>query len=301
MLHTYDFEGAVKGPARVAFGSFDGMHLGHQAVIRQLYGYETLTPVVLSLYDEEAPVVYTEGEKEYLLRSSGVEVMVSVPFAQVKAMTGETFVCDVLVQKLLAKSVVVGEDVRFGSDGLGTEELRALGEKYGFSVTVIPTIQLDGEAVTTAALKKAIADGSFSRLSALLGHTYIMQGTVVHGKAAGRKHGMPTANLGVAKNKIFPPHGVYGTLSYMDGAFFRGMTNIGLRPSDDDIPIPTVETFLLNFDRDIYDKPITLEVHAYIRGVKKFSGGLDEVRRQIDQDIEDVRAYMDKVILDMRK
>lgn len=301
MLHGYTLSGAVKGPACVAFGFFDGMHLGHQAVIHQLCTREDLTPVVLSLYDEEAPVVYTEGEKEHLLRSSGVEVMVSVPFAQVKAMTGAAFVRGVLVQKLLAKSVVVGEDVRFGSDGLGTEELLALGEKYGFSVTVVPTVQLDGEAVTTEALKKAIADGSFPRLSALLGHAYIMQGTIVHGKGAGHRHGMPTANLGVAENKLFPPYGVYGTLSYMDGAFFQGLTNIGLRPSDDDIPIPTVETFLLNFDRDIYDKAVILEVHAYIRGVMKFSGGLDEVRRQIDQDIEDVRAYMDKVILDMRK
>ena len=119
---------------------------------------------------------------------------------------------------------------------------------------------------------------------------------MVHGKAAGRKHGMPTANLGVAPNKISPPHGVYGTLSHMDGKYYRGMTNIGLRPSDDDIPIPTVETFLLNFDQDIYGRQVILEVFVYIRGVKKFAGGLDEVRKQIDKDIEQVRTYMDEVI-----
>ena len=82
----------------------------------------------------------------------------------------------------------------------------------------------------------------------------------------------------------------------MDGKYYRGMTNIGLRPSDDDIPIPTVETFLLNFDQDIYGRQVILEVFVYIRGVKKFAGGLDEVRKQIDKDIEQVRTYMDEVI-----
>ena len=128
------------------------------------------------------------------------------------------------------------------------------------------------------------------------GAVYIMMGRVVHGKAAGRKHGMPTANLGVAANKLFPPHGVYGTLSIIDGRYYRGMTNIGLRPSDDDIPIATIETFILNFDQDIYDKDVLLQVYAYIRGVKKFSGGLDEVRKQIDKDIQDVKSYMDEVV-----
>ena len=89
---------------------------------------------------------------------------------------------------------------------------------------------------------------------------------------------------------------MYGTLSHMDGKYYRGMTNIGLRPSDDDIPIPTVETFLLNFDQDIYGRQVILEVFVYIRGVKKFAGGLDEVRKQIDKDIEQVRTYMDEVI-----
>lgn len=296
MKHVYDLQGAVQGASRVAFGYFDGMHLGHQAAIAQLRGYEGQTPVLLSFSNDAAPIIYTESEKEHLLQGRGVEIMISMPAAEVEAMTAEAFARDVLAGKLQAKSVVVGAELLFGSDRKSAADLAAYGQQYGFTVDTVPTVCYEGVPVSTAAVKEAISAGDFGRMQALLGHAYIMQGTVVHGKAAGRKHGMPTANLGVAKNKLFPPHGVYGSLSYMDGTFFRGMTNIGLRPSDDDIPIATIETFLLNFDRDIYDKPITLELHAYIRGVKKFAGGLDEVRKQIDKDIEAVRVYMDDTI-----
>lgn len=97
-----------------------------------------------------------------------------------------------------------------------------------------------------------------------------------------------------------PMNGVYASLSNMDGTFFRGMTSIGFRPSDDDIPIATIETWLLNFSRDIYGKRITLEVHKYIRGVKKFTGGLDEVRQQIDKDVLAVQTYIDNLVADMK-
>ncbi len=301
MKHVNDLCGAVAGASRVAFGSFDGMHLGHQAVIAKLQGYEGQTPVLLSFSDDVNPIIYTEGEKERLLQGAGVEVMVSMPAAEAAAMTAEAFARDILAGKLQAKSVVVGENVCFGSDKKGAADLAAYGGQYGFTVDTVPTVCSGGGPVSTEAVKQAIADGDFYRMADLLGHHYIMQGTVVHGKAAGRKHGMPTANLGVAKNKLFPPHGVYASLSYMDGTFFRGMTNVGLRPSDDDIPIATIETFLLNFDRDIYGKPITLELHAYVRGVIKFAGGLDELRKQIDKDIEAVRVHMDNVVSKMKR
>lgn len=300
MKHVYDLQGAVPGAARVAFGYFDGMHLGHQAVIDQLRGYEGQTPVLLSFSNEADPVIYTEEEKEYLLQGSGVEIMVSMPAANAENMTAEAFARDVLAGKLQARSVVVGEAMLFGSDRKSAADLAAYGQQYGFTVDTVPTVCVEGAPVSAEAIKEAISAGSFGRMQTLLGHTYIMQGVVVHGKAAGRKHGMPTANLGVAANKLFPPHGVYASLSYMDGTFFRGMTNIGLRPSDDDIPVATIETHLLNFDRDIYDKPITLNVYTYIRGVKKFAGGLDEVRKQIDHDIEAVRIYMDETVAQLK-
>lgn len=296
MKHITNLNETLQMPACVAFGHFDGMHLGHQAVIEKLCSHLDLAPVLLSFAQTEKPAIYTESEKEYLLAGSGVEWMVSLPAAEMEAMDAETFAREVLAKGLHAKTVVVGENLVFGSDAKDATALAALGARYGFTVETVPTVCFAGEPVSSQAIIKAIEAMDFPRMRELLGRTYIMQGEVVHGKAAGRKHGMPTANLGVAPNKISPPHGVYGTLSHMDGKYYRGMTNIGLRPSDDDIPIPTVETFLLNFDQDIYGRQVILEVFVYIRGVKKFAGGLDEVRKQIDKDIEQVRTYMDEVI-----
>lgn len=299
MKHVYDLSGVVPGATRIAFGSFDGMHIGHQAVIKKLHGYEGLTPVVVSFSDEVNPIIYSECEKEYLLNNFEVEVMISLTKAKIDNMTAEEFVRKILVSKLQVRSVVVGENLCFGYDKKGVDELKALGQELGFDVDVVPVVCYEGEPVTTEAIKQCIVNGDFNKMTALLGHTYIMQGTVVHGKAAGRKHGMPTANLGVAENKLFPPHGVYATLSRMEGTFFRGMTNIGLRPSDDDIPIATIETWLMNFSRDIYGKRITLEVYTYIRGVVKFAN-LDEVRKQIDKDVLQIQTYMDDLVAKMK-
>ena len=291
----------IGGRSRIAFGCFDGMHAGHRKVIDSLIGYESQIPVVLSFEETERPILYSEEEKAYLVAKEGVSVFCSMPEAEASALTGRAFAEEILAGKLRAKSVVCGETVRFGADGAGAEELKAFGEEFGFSVDVVPTVTYEGEAVTTDAVKEAFAAGDFAKVKRLLGHTYVMIGEVVHGKAEGRQHGMPTANLKVASNKMFPPHGVYGTLSFFDGAFYRGLTNIGLRPSADTIPIPTIETFLLDFDRDIYGKRNVLEVHEYIRGVMKFTGGLDEVRAQITKDIANINSYMDQVVAGMKR
>lgn len=290
-----DFCNTETKPSCVAFGYFDGVHTGHRAVIKKVCGHKELAPVIVSVDETVKPVIYTEIEKEEILGKLGVETMVSVNAENYRAMTAED-ICSAIAHKLNAKTVAAGENIRFGSDGKGIEELKALGKKYGFEVETVAAVYCDGEEVSAEAIKQAIKDNDFEKMSRLLGDTYIMMGKVVHGKAAGRKHGMPTANLGVAANKLFPPHGVYGTLSIIEGRYYRGMTNVGLRPSDDDIPIATVETFILNFDQDIYDKDVLLQVYTYIRGVKKFSGGLDEVRKQIDKDIEQVKTYMDEVV-----
>lgn len=272
----------------VAFGAFDGMHIGHKAIIDILCAQNGLTPVVVSFEDEVNPIVYTESEKAYLLKDSKVDTMLSIPVDAVESMGEESFVKDILVGKLNAKTVVMGEN----HDKLALYS--ELGKLYGFDVVTVPTVKLNGEEASTEAIKNAIANNDTHKLFALLGRSYIMQGVVVHGKAQGRKFGMPTANLGIAKNKLFPPYGVYATLTHMDKAY-PGMTNIGLRPSDDDMPHATVETFLLDFSGDLYDKPLTLEVFYYVRGTKKFPGGLAELKKQIDQDIQDCRDFLESV------
>lgn len=291
MKHSTDFSLALPG-ACVAFGRFDGLHTGHRAVIAHLNQQQGQQKVLLSLSEDSKPVIYTEEEKAHLLKDSGLDLMISQPAKEVLSLSAEAFAKDILQGKLRAATVVVGEDARFGADQVDLPAFQALGQRYGFEVVALPAVRQHGQSVSTDAVKQAIQEGDFPKIQQLLGHAYLLCGTVVHGKAAGRKFGMPTANLRVASNKIFPPHGVYGSNSRIEGQDYRGMTNVGLRPSDDDIPIATIETFLLNFDQDIYDKQVFLELLVYIRGVVKFQGGLAELRQQIDRDIEAVKEYM---------
>lgn len=279
----------------VSFGSFDGMHLGHRAVVAQMLRHPECRSVVLSF---EAPadekVIYDEEEKKLLLKEMGVDTLISYPAAAARALTAEDFVRQVLAEKLGAKIVVVGEGFTFGSDGGDVALLQKLAPVYGYAVVVCGTVSLDGEEVSAAAIRAAFDAMDFAKATALMGHTYIMYGKVMHGKAEGRTVGMPTANLGVPANKLFPPHGVYATLSDFDGTKHRGLTNIGLRPSADTIPKATIETFILNFSGDLYDKYILLEVHKYIRGVQKFKD-LAAVKEQVNKDIAQVHEYLEQI------
>ena len=289
MLHVRCAEDVPSGRYCVSFGPFDGVHLGHRAVLARMKEERDLTPLVISFEETSEPVVYTEREKAELLEETGVGVLLSLPTGNVRGMEPEELSRGIL-ERIGTRALVLGE-------GRADESaFRAEGVRAGYEVVTVPVVRSGDEPVTTDLLKRRMEAGDFAGLLELLGRPYLMIGEVVHGKAAGRKHGMPTANLGTAPNKLFPPHGVYGTLSRLDGKTYRGMTNVGLRPSDDDIPIPTVETFLLDFDRDIYGKTEILEALVYVRGVRKFAGGLDEVRRQIDRDIESIRDFMDRAV-----
>lgn len=283
MKHYYDFKTPVCNAA-VAFGRFDGMHIGHRAVVKKLASYSN--SVLVSFADNYGGIIYTEIEKEYVLKNLGVENMITVKAETFDTMDTAEFVKNYLVGKLSAKTVVVGENY----DKLN--ELKAVCKENGVSVDVVPTVMDNGKVVSTDMIKEGFQTNDMNENIRLLGGSYVMVGPVVHGKEAGRKHGMPTANQAFARNKLWPKHGVYGTLVRLGDSKWKGMTNLGLRPSDDDIPIPTSETFILNFDGHIYDTPLTLEAFIYVRPVIKFPS-LDEVRAQIDKDIKQIESTID--------
>jgi len=142
------------------------------------------------------------------------------------------------------------------------------------------------------AAEAAFAAGSYERALSILGAPYVIAGRVVRGKGAGRRHGMPTANLACEPEKILPPQGVYGVRAHLGSEVFRGVTNVGLRPSDDDMPHVSVETLLCGFDRDIYGEELLLELCFYLRPTRRFPGGLDEVRQQILRDAEETERRL---------
>lgn len=280
----------------VAFGSFDGVHKGHRAVINRLLeiSKQGLTSVVLSFeYDgkllNERKILSTEIEKQYLLSKHGLEVMISYKIDEVsKDIPTESFIKEVLVDRLGAKVIVTGRN------DCNINVLRECGRKYGYTLEECDTVIDDGEHVTRERISKELEEGTLQKANDLLGHPYLILGQVMHGKELGRTVGMPTANLGFSQAKQLPAYGVFGTLSEIEGKNIKGLTNIGKRPSVDNYNYVTIETFLLDYSGDLYDKTIALEIHVYIRGVMKFNN-LAEVKAQVNRDVESIRAYLDQI------
>lgn len=303
MKHIFGSDMKVRNSC-IAFGQFDGLHKGHMSIIDELMKEKASdsTSVLLSLdyacNSTKERVIYTEEEKELILRNSSIDLMISYPFTgDIKKMEPERFIKEILIDKLGAKTIVAGEECRFGRDCKGSiMTLKYFESKFNYRVVCPKTIKHKGQAVTSKLIKDAICEGNINKANELLGHTFKMMGEVVHGKAIGRTVGMPTANLKVAENKLMPQNGVYATLSEIENKVVKGLTNIGLRPSVDNNDYITIETFLLDFSKDIYGKKIVLDIHTYIRGVIKFDN-IDEVKKQVDKDIRSIREYLEKVKL----
>ena len=246
-----------------------------------------LRKILLSFERTDRPFFLTESEKAFLLKDAPVDCLLSVPAAQMEPLSPEDFIRGILVEKLHACVVVAGECAPL------RKELLSLSRSGAFQVVSVPSVCSDGSPVSAALLERYAENGPFRSLLDLLGHPFVMQGTVVHGKGLGRTRGMPTANLGLPANKILPPFGVYASVVHLeDGAVRTGLTNIGPRPSVDDIPVPTIETYILDFDGDLYGQELTLEVREWIREIRKFTGGLEEVTEQVGRDIESVRSVL---------
>lgn len=289
----------------VAFGDFEALHKGHRVVIDKLEelgqsSKELTTVLVVFDYDEnlfnKGKVIYTEDEKMEMLECEPIDVVISYPFTpEMAKMKPETFIKEILVDKLGLKQIVVGSNYKFGKDCSGdVKTLEELSDKYGYNTVACDMVEENGEVISSESIRELLKNGEINKANRMLGRTFTMIGKVVHGKALGRTVGMPTANLQVSENKLMPQYGVYATLSEIDGRRVQGLTNIGRRPSVDDHSYATIETFLLDFSKDIYGQSIELNVHEYIRGVQKFNS-LDEVKEQVEKDIASIREYLDRV------
>ncbi len=278
----------------ITFGYFNSLHKGHRSVISRLIEQESkgFNSVLLCLEKDQRIVIdskcdiYTMNEKFRILQENGPMLMVAYPFAEViESMAPEEFIKKILVDRFDAKVIVVGNNCRFGRQGDGDiQTLRELSDKYGYELVSCETVNYEEKPITDDWIKHEIIEGDINTVNMLLGSPFTLWGTIIHGKALGRKFGMPTANLRLPENKIIPKHGVYATMSNIDGKRFKGLTNIGRRPSVDDQTHVSIETYLLGFSEDIYGKDVSLELHHYIRGVKKFNN-LEEVTQQVKLDV----------------
>ncbi len=290
------------GPRKVclALGFFDGVHLGHQQIIRQTVAdarqHEALSlvltfdvhPNTVVAPSRVPPLIYSLSQRLRVLGSFGPEALLLLHFnKELSLRTGEEFVRDLARGLGQLRSVCVGANFVFGHKrGGNVELLRRMGGELGFTVHGVAAVSLDGKAVSSTRIRERIAAGDLDGASQMLGRAYSLAGKVVLGDGLGRQLGFPTANLDVTALAL-PPKGVYAVQAEINGASHRAVLNIGHRPTiQEPKPQVRVEAHLLDFSGDLYGQELELVFVERLRDEKKF-GSLAELREQIGRDIRE--------------
>ncbi len=279
---------AVNRPRRIAVGEFDGVHLGHRAVIAGNDTVLTFEPhPMMVLRPQQAPMLLTELEvKAELISQLGVEELVVVPFDQHFAhQTPREFIDHVLVERLGATHVSVGDNFRFGHLASGTTELLTADER--FLARVVPLVQADGETVSSTRIRGLVREGDVEQAARLLGDSFRIRGEVIGGDRRGRELGFPTANIAPRPLLACPANGVYACRVGLHLA----AVNVGVRPTFADGQGLLVEAHLLDFSGDLYGQQLTVEFVARLRGEERFDS-VDALIAQMRLDVELVRKLL---------
>ena len=290
----------------LTIGAFEGVHLGHRAVLGHLVARgreEGLPSVVVTLEPlpreyfapVQAPARITSFREKYeLLRALDIDRVLLIRFdQQLQRMEAEEFITQVFVEKLGARHVVVGDDVRFGHDGRGDFTLlRSLGVEHGFTVEDTATLMLAEQRVSSTRIRQLLEQGDFIAAEALLGRPYSITGHVVYGKQLGRTIGIPTANIALNRLRA-AMSGVYAVVVKGVKGQERGLAgvaNVGTRPTINDLIEAILEVHLLDFNDDLYGQRLCVEFHHKIRDEQKFAS-LDILQQHIQRDIDKARDY----------
>lgn len=285
-------------------GNFDGVHKGHQQLIKEARNHGAKTLVITF---EPHPMVFkgvrvkkiqSIEEKLAVLEQNGVDGVLIIPFTkEFASMDKEDFVREILVEQLQSSTVIVGYNYHFGKGGLGkSSDIPELGRKYGFSGIVVPAYKEDHRPISSSLIRNLITSGKIREVNRLLGHRYQVEGLVVHGEGVGRTIGFPTANLEIAGDKLLPKAGVYSIIGKIRGSEFQGFCNVGFQPTfKDRRKKMVVEANFFDFDEDIYGERIVVIFVDYLRPVRKFSS-VESLVRELMLDKDQARkSIMEKV------
>jgi riboflavin kinase/FMN adenylyltransferase len=292
----------LRGSLFLAIGVFDGVHRGHQAVISTSADHAATsngTPVVVTfdphpekvLRPQAAPHLLSATQhKIALIRALGVEHLLIITFdKQFAATEPEDFVQKLVIHSKPLREICVGHEWSFGKNRRGNLDLlKKLGAKFNFDVVGIPPVKINGAVASSTAIRQAIEKGDLAKAAEMLGREYTILGTVTRGDNLGKKIGFPTANLS-AHSEQFPPNGVYVAEARIDGELYRGVINLGIRPTVSSGKSERVlEIHLFDFNRDIYGHEVEVRFLKFLRPEKKFAN-LDALVQQIRQDVERAR------------
>lgn len=286
----------------LAVGFFDGVHLGHQKLIKDAkeIAKQKGLPLMVMTFPRHPQEILSNGKKfEYLTTLSeketkmaklGVDYLVLIKFTkEFSQLSPQTFVDQVLL-KLKADTVVAGFDYTYGPNK-EVDNINHLPEfaQHQFDVKVEPKQTYEGMKISSTHIRQAIKTGDFPLVTKLLGHPYTMSGEIVHGYRRGHQLGFPTANLEIDHNKVLPKEGVYATRVKIDGRWYEAMTNVGHNDTFNNQEL-TIEANIFDFDKDVYGKQMTIEWHKFMRGEVKFPS-LDALIDQMKQDQKNIQEY----------
>lgn len=300
VLHGIPEGETFKSPV-LTLGTFDGVHIGHQAIIRQLVedakaaGKES---VLFTFHPHPRMVIYPEShsvrlidsveEKLDKLAKLGLDTVILYPFTkEFSRLTAMEFVRDILVNTIGVSEMRVGYDHHFGKNRQGSfAELQELGTLYGFTVKETQAVQHDEVSVSSTKIRNAVLEGNVALACDYMQHPFQISGEVVHGKKLGRTIGFPTANVGVdSDSKLLPKNGVYSARVWHDNRRYDGVMNIGVKPTVSGANEVTVEVFIFDFDLEIYGDHIRIECIDRLRDEQKFDS-LDSLKTQLKNDVE---------------
>ena len=272
-------------PRRVAIGTFDGVHRGHQAVIKGADTVLTFDPHPLEVIHPSAlpKLIMPFGVKRDVIEGLGVRELVVVPFdREFAALSAEDFIGQVLIERLGAESVAVGENFRFGAKAKGDPAMLAAREE--FETRIVPLVEVDGETVSSTRIRALVAAGDMEGARHCLGAPFMVEGTVVEGDQRGRELGFPTANIVPDDRLVIPGHGVFA--AFADGV--PAAVNVGVRPTFESGRGVLIETYLIDRAEDLYGRTLRVAFVERLRGEKRFPG-VEDLISQMKIDVEDAR------------
>lgn len=287
----------------VALGNFDGVHLGHQEIIRRtvesaragalksaVFTFSNHTSTVLPGIEPVKNILYEESKRS-IIEEIGIDYMIDIPFTEeILSMSPGSFIKEILVDILHIREAYCGFNYTFGHKAQGNPTvLMEQGLQYGFGIHVQEPFMMDGKVVSSTWIRELISEGEMEEAARLMGRMYAIEGEVVVGNKLGRTIGFPTCNLIVDETMITPPNGVYISMCTCKGNRHHAVTNVGNKPTIGSYA-KNIETHIFDFDEDVYGETIRVEFIRHTRSEKKFDS-IDELKAQIERDSIDARVY----------
>ena len=285
----------------VAIGKFDGVHLGHRKLIHKIMERKaegliatvfTFDNSAAAFFGGEEKELTTIAEKRRIFEKLGVDVLIEFPLNRETAATKpDEFVRRYLAAQMRAAYICAGTDLSFGRNGAGNYDLlKKYADQYDYRTELIDKVKVDGEPISSTGVRGAVRAGKMEDVTRMLGIPYSVSGVVEHGKSLGRTIGMPTANIMPEKDKLLPPYGVYYSKAHIGGRIYRAISNVGSKPTVNAEDSVGVETYLYDFDGDLYGRDMTVELLAFRRPEMKFDS-VEQLRTHMEEDIAAGRVF----------